>query len=242
MTHPPLPLTGRSVQVLQALRDMLDSADYPVGAKLLPERELATLLSASRRVLRQALDILEHERRIERVPGRGTVVLAPPTPLHTIATITQHTSPLELMDARFVLEPAIAAAAAIHATSHDLETIFHCFEQTKQVRSHTEWEHWDGALHKAIGQATHNTLLLHFYEVLTHARAQTEWGRLRRHILTVDVRARYTEQHARILEAIRERSPEEAAQAMRDHLSLVRRTLQEQLETSPVLATMASAD
>lgn len=223
-------LTGRSAHVLQSLRQMLESASYQPGSKLPPERELAATLTASRRVLRQALDILEQEGRLERVPGRGTVVLAPRMPLHSLENLTQHTSPIELMDARFVLEPAIAAAAAVHASSHDLETLSHCFEQTKQVRSHAEWEHWDSALHKALGMATHNSLLVHFYDVLTHARAQTEWGRLRRHVLTPEVRARYTEQHARILNAVRERSPEEAAQAMREHLSLVRRTLQEQLE------------
>lgn len=219
------PIYQRSDQVLETLRTMLSSSDYPPGTKLAPERELATLLKTSRRSLRKALNILETEKHLERVPGRGTIVLDPKSDSTRLKEIIQHTSPLELINARFVLEPAMASSAAIHATSYDLESIQQFYDKTLQSTSYEEWEDWDSKLHKSIGKATHNHLLQHFYEVITAAREQTEWGQLRKKTLTSDIRLLYIEQHKEIIKAIKNRDPEKAAQAMRLHLTAVRNNI-----------------
>lgn len=223
--NPNKPIYNRSDQVLETLRAMLSSPDYPPGTKLAPERELANILNTSRRSLREALIILEAEKQLERVPGRGTIVLNPNAALNNFSDVIQHISPLELINARFVLEPAIAASAAIYATSYDLEKIQHFYDKTLQSKSHEEWEEWDGKLHKSLGDATHNHLLQHFYEVITEARKQTEWGQLRKKTLTPDIKLLYIEQHEDIVKAIKNRDPEQAAQAMRLHLTAVRKNI-----------------
>lgn len=219
------PIYKRSDQVLETLRTMLSGPDYPPGTKLAPERELANILNTSRRSLREALNILEAEKQLERVPGRGTIVLNPETVSNILTEVLQHTSPLELINARFVLEPAMAASAAIHATSYDLERIQRFYDKTLQSTSHEEWEESDGKLHKSLGEATHNHLLQYFYEVITEARKQTEWGQLRKKTLTPDIKLLYIEQHEDIVKAIKNRDPEKAAQAMRLHLTAVRKNI-----------------
>ncbi len=226
-------LQRRSDEVLTVLRARLGQDDVAPGSRLPPERELAQELSVSRRVLREALQVLEEEGLIERVPGRGTVVLPAREALASAmpADLRQYTSPRELMDARLALEPVMAGLAAANATSQDIDEIRACVERSRGLASSAgEWEAWDSAFHSAIGRATHNHLLVHFFMVLIAARKQTAWGRLRQASLNPQRQAMYVEQHAQILTAILERDPEQAARMMRQHLSTVRRTMIEQLD------------
>lgn len=226
-------LQRRSQQVLSVLRKRLEQQDIAHGTRLPPERALATELNVSRRVLREALQILEDDGVIKRIPGRGTVIVNETGKGfdRTMDDIRQYTSPVELMDARFALEPAIAAMAAAHATSHDIDEMRRYIDKTTGVlRDPKEWEKWDSALHAAMGRATRNNILVRFYEMLTAAREQTAWGRLRKASLTPERQALYVEQHASIVSAIEERDPELAAQRMRAHLSTVRRTMIHQLD------------
>lgn len=233
----------RADYALTLLYKMLDEIE--IGERLKPERELALELGVSRRVLREALDKLEAEQRIVRAPGRGTIVVdvsafpveqssgALPIPddsLNLSNTVVFGSSPLDLMDARFVLEPAIAEAAAMHASTQDINKMYELLELGRQAKDYQEWERWDSALHQCIGEATHNRLLQYFYEVLTKARSQTEWGRLRQLSLNPKNQKIYSDQHANILKAIQARSPKEAAHCMRLHLSAVKRSLVEGLD------------
>lgn len=223
----------RADNVLRVLRERLSKDDAAAGSRLPPERELAAQLNVSRRVLREALEILEQERLIERVPGRGTIVLGSESlsGLSNVSDVRQYTSPLELMDARFALEPAIAAMAALHATSHDIDKMHHCIERSKAVSGDAaSWEKWDSAFHRAVGEATHNQILTHFFMTLIAARAQTAWGKLRRASLTAERQALYIQQHSQICAAIQERDPEEAQRIMRAHLTTVRRTMLHRLD------------
>lgn len=231
---------------LTLLLELLEQT--PVGGKLKPERELAAQFGVSRRVIRDALDQLETQGRVARTPGRGTIVLdvAPLVPstvltpeasfsndittFHVPDAVLLGSSPIELMDARLVLEPALAAAAAMRASSQDIQKMLEYVELGRQAKSPQEWEKWDSALHQLIGDSTHNQLLQYFYQVLSAARSQTEWGLLRQQSLNPKNQHFYSEQHAAILAAIQARDPRQAAENMRIHLHTVKRTLIEGLE------------
>lgn len=217
------PMTRRADYVVQYLKDKLSLPEHGPGYKLAPERELAAQLDVSRRVVREALAQLEREGIIERVPGRGTIVLDSGRCDEAIAL---QVSPLELMTARYVLEPAIAATAASHASTHDIQMLVQSYEHSHNARSYPEWEQGDSQFHEMLATATHNRLLQHFSQVLTAARLQTQWGRLRRVALDHATRMHYSQQHQDIVEAIQQRDPAKAADAMRTHLSTVRQSLE----------------
>lgn len=241
----------RSAQVLRILRQRLSQPDVEKGSRLPPERVLAAELSVSRRVLREALEILEDEQIIQRVPGRGTIVIGTPnatdTPTNTPGSnlaeptdslggldVKQYTGPLELMDARLALEPEIAALAAIHANSSNIDEIQRCIVLSQDTYGDAQqWEKWDSSFHKAIGKATHNSILNHFLKVLIAARAQTSWGKLRRASLSVERQTLYIEQHEKILTGIQSRDAQAARLAMHEHLTTVRSTLLEHLYPPP---------
>ncbi|MGI6403074.1 MAG: GntR family transcriptional regulator [Oscillospiraceae bacterium] len=63
----------------QELRDimlnMIDSDQYEIGDKLMPELELCKQLEVGRTALRHILDELQNEGYIQRIQGSGTIIL-----------------------------------------------------------------------------------------------------------------------------------------------------------------------
>ena len=64
-------------QLHEVLKERIESGDWNPGDALPSEPELARSLGVSRAVVRRALAILEDDRQIERIRGRGTFVAEP---------------------------------------------------------------------------------------------------------------------------------------------------------------------
>src|SRR5690606_25010211 len=143
------PASGRLASVtLERLRARLNALLEEGADKLPAERLLALELGVSRRVVREALTCLEAEGRIARTRGRGTVILqADAVPWEPSANLKRYTSPTELMETRLVLEPAIAALAATHASSKDIEDMQEYVRKGDGALDSNTWELWDSALH-----------------------------------------------------------------------------------------------
>ena len=58
-----------------AVLKLIDSHQYQIGDKLLPELELCKKLEVSRAALRNVLDELQSEEYIRRIQGSGTIIL-----------------------------------------------------------------------------------------------------------------------------------------------------------------------
>jgi GntR family transcriptional regulator len=67
--------TPKHVAITNALREQC--RDLPAGTRLPSEKELAAQFEVSRMTVRQALDALAADGRVERVPGSGTFVRRP---------------------------------------------------------------------------------------------------------------------------------------------------------------------
>jgi len=64
-------------QLMELLRDEIESGRWTAGARIPSEPELCRSLEVSRTVVRQALGALEHERLLRRRKGLGTFVAEP---------------------------------------------------------------------------------------------------------------------------------------------------------------------
>jgi DNA-binding FadR family transcriptional regulator len=216
-------------QVRQWLLEALTSGRYVAGAKLPTERAVAEQLAVPRSAVRNALAALEAEGLVVRLIGNGTFVAEPPStsvkenrpPLVTVSDA----SPTEIMETRLLIEPRIAALAVAHATLRDFERMELCNRNAEGVDDFERFEHWDAALHQAIAEATHNRLIVGLYTTITRARAQADWGELKRRSLTAERRDHYREDHRRIVAALRARDAEGAEAALLDHLRRVRQNL-----------------
>jgi DNA-binding FadR family transcriptional regulator len=88
-----------------------------------------------------------------------------------------------------------------------------------------EFEVWDGLLHEVIAQAAHNSFVAHVFKLMNQARAQGEWGMLKKRSLTPERRAAYQTEHRLLVNAIKNRDPVQAKAMATNHLLHVRRNL-----------------
>jgi DNA-binding GntR family transcriptional regulator len=66
------------VQLADDLAERIRRGEYPVGARLPSEAELAEIYGVAKMTVRRALDVLRQQGTIRTLHGRGSVVLAVP--------------------------------------------------------------------------------------------------------------------------------------------------------------------
>ena len=155
---------------------------------------------------------------MEKRPGSGTYVTY--SEAETVS-IAQSTSPLELIDTRYALEPQIVRFAVLNAT----EQAFVKAESALEVMERSEYDSdsfslGDEAFHLALAECTRNAMLVWITKRVSEVRKNTEWARMRQLTLSAEMIRRYNVQHREIFEAVRRRDAERGAKAMRMHLDL----------------------
>jgi len=204
---------GRTIERLMERRKLA------TGSRLPTERELAQVLGHTRHAVRLALGEMEAQGKIWRHVGRGTFVGPAPEPDPSdIAAAVSHTSPRDIIEARQMLEPQLAAAAAIHATPAQIEAIDEAYRRCAAARNMDVYEACDEAFHRAIAAASGNIMLSALFEVLNRARKDVVWGTMRKAALKPERREHYSGEHAVVVDAIRNRDATAAWTAMRGHM------------------------
>ena len=214
---------------LKEIRAFLDANPLGQDGKLPTERSLAERFHVSRQSVRRALEVLETEGRIWRKQGAGTFVGARPnTWSNQIEHITSSTDFLEVMEVRLRIEPHLAQLAALRATLYDVARMRDLNKRMEDSGDHDGMELWDSSLHRQIAQSAGNTLFLNLFDVVDCVRQDKSWQRIR-----IDAQSDITlavtfQQHRSIVEAIADRDPANAGEAMRRHLMTVYETLTRQ--------------
>lgn len=198
--------------------------------RLPPERVMSDTYGAARGTVRKALLQLEEEGFVETRPGSGTYVV------HKSETVSaseiENATPLELMDARFALEPHICRLAVLHGRRADfdeMETL--CARMEASAEDPVAFSEADTAFHRALAESTRNGLLVWIINQIANVRAQDDWTRMRRLTLDLQTINLYNAQHRQILNALRTREPERAANVMKEHLETARLSLTRASET-----------
>ncbi|SCX93886.1 FadR/GntR family transcriptional regulator [Microvirga guangxiensis] len=211
----------------QRLRAHLRQNVYGPQDRLEPERVLAPKLGCSRDTLRAALDVLEKEGLIWRHVGQGTFV--GPRPAHEPirpSVLAEMASPADVLDARILIEPPIAGAAALYASAEEITFLRSHALKSSEAPDWQAYEQADDAFHKGIARITNNPLLIAFLDVLSSVRGRARWQRQHdlafRRARKKEYAAQQGRMHLAIVDAIAARNPEAARQAMFDHLSAIR--------------------
>lgn len=217
----------KNIDPVQQLETMLESGQYPLQSRLPPERVLSAELGITRTALRKALYLLESENKIWRHVGKGTFVGAKPSPEEQtdFGTVTNATNPTEIMEARLVIEPKLAAISAIRATKNDLENIQHCLRRATSAGDFSTFEHCDSILHSAIAKASHNHLLVSLFNTVNSLRQDRIWGRLKEAAMNSKRQKEYNKQHQAVARAIKNRDASAAEKIMREHLEVIQKNL-----------------
>lgn len=197
------------------------AGELPPGAKLPPERELATTLGVSRASIRDALRDLEMRGLLERTPGRGTIVLDRPGSgvgralLRELDPRTRDL--LEVVEIRAIIEPPTTARAALRATAREVAHLQQLVEKMSPDLDGEDWASLDLSFHQAIARCTHNQLLARVLEAVSPMTALSRGDEVQ----SPERRVASIAAHRRILEAVRARDPEAAAAAAAEHVTAV---------------------
>lgn len=111
--------------------------------------------------------------------GRGTF-LRGRTPGGSKGSPVEVTSPTEIIKARLVLEPALAALAALRASLADIGCIEEAVEACVGAGDRAIFERADAAFHRRIAAAGRNRLLEGLLAALDAARSGELWAASRR--------------------------------------------------------------
>ena len=100
-----------------------------------------------------------------------------------------------------------------------------CEHMDASVNDPVNFAESDADFHRVLANCTANRLLIWIIGQITAVRSQDEWRRMRQLTLNESIISRYNIQHRQILNAIRTREPERAANHMKDHLETARLSL-----------------
>lgn len=207
-------------QIAEQLRQLIAQGEFALGARLPAERDLATQLGVSRPSVREALIALEVEGVIEVRTGSGIYVKALPgnTPA-ALANGPAEWGPLEVMSARLLVEPEVAALAAERATAEQLQAVRAGLALMKQAASEGRIpREGDEAFHEAIVQACGNGVLQDTVVRYLQARGGPLFERLGEYFESPESWQAAIQEHEAVLAALEARDSGRTRSAMRSHL------------------------
>ena len=218
-----------ATRIADRLRDEIEAGAFAAEGRIPTERELAERFAVARNTVRRAIEDLQSSGLVVRHVGRGTFLTAT-DPMETTPianAVESDISPRDLIEARLMLEPAAAAAAAANAREADILRLQQVQDASAATKRMEAFERYDAEIHRLIFSMTQNQVLLRIDAILGALRDNTDWLAAKRRGYSDAQKARYVAQHGEIIRAVRERSPKAAREAMTVHLEDVRRVLLE---------------
>ena len=216
-----------AADVAAVLRREIVGGQRMGNERLPPTRELSEAFGVARNTLRSALAQLEREGFVDIRAGSGVYVVG-----QSVGGETENATPLELIDARFALEPHVCRLAVLHGRREDFERLGAlCDQMEGSASAPVRFAEADEEFHRRLAAATRNGLIASMSSRVNAIRSMKEWTQMRRLTLEPDIIRTYNSQHRRILDAVAARDSESAAAAMKEHLETARLSLTRVLET-----------
>ena len=216
-------LPVQRVTAAQAVADrllaMIRKGALRPGDQLPTERELAERLGVGRSSVREAMQVLATLNVVEARAGAGTFVRQPRfadflTP-ETLGLLAANTRALELLEAREMIEPPTARLAALRGTEDDFRAIERILaDHEAAMEAGQPVTEYAAGFHVLVAQASHNRIATTFMEsilgLLTARGRKVDGNR--------DYALQDLTEHRAILEVLRTRDGDRAAEAMLHHI------------------------
>ncbi|GGN45769.1 GntR family transcriptional regulator [Streptomyces kronopolitis] len=201
--------------VLRDLRGAIERGDYEVGDKLPSEAELGHRFEVSRSVVREALRAMQALGLTSSRAGKGTYVASPgATEDPTFGAYSSR----DLVEVRRHVEIPVAAYAATRRTQDDLDLLDRLLVRMERQTDTTAWVALDTLFHITIAQSAGNPVFRKVIEEIRDALARQSTFL---DMLARDRREQSNREHRAIVEAIVDRSEDDAVRAMTAHLEHV---------------------
>lgn len=215
-------------QVAEQIRALIEAGELKPGTRLPPERELAERFAVSRPTVREALIVLEVEGHIQIRMGSGVYISQKPEGSGELRQLEDTEGPLEILQARCLIESAIAEEAARRVTPVGLQRIDATLR--RMARSLDEPEvalGCDRDFHTAIADIIGNSALKHFTGLIYDSRMSPYFTKLASYFEGPHTWKLALEEHHVIRDALATGDPAAAREAMRSHLTLAQKRFSE---------------
>lgn len=205
-----------STQVLTFLKTGIANQRWKVGEKLPTEKALCEELGVSRSSVRSALQQLTSLGMVKTIQGSGTYVCSHESamPLNAIAPtiLLNQTDLLSILEFRRIVEVSTVELAAQRATTEEVNAMFRVAEQMANATVPADIVKYDIDFHSMIAEATRNFAIIKVFEIVRESYLSL----LENNVAFLGTHG--AKQHVVITTAIAMRSPEQAKQAMTEHL------------------------
>jgi DNA-binding FadR family transcriptional regulator len=213
----PIVQTPRYRLVAEEIAARIRAGDLPLDSKMPADKDLVVQLGVSRTTVREAMIALELMGYVVTRYGAGAFVA------RTLPVAPIETSGLpgyfELVEARFVIEPEIAAIAARLIRPAEIAQLESCIEGMCDTTSNLERiEAFDSEFHLIVARSTGNTVFVSVVKDFWLARQRyPEWTRLNNRQSPNDIARFSRDEHMAIVNALAARDSEGARSAMALH-------------------------
>ena len=220
-SRPPAAYLSKAQQVAQELLSRITESEKEPGQSFATEAELLQQFDVSRPTLREGIGILEAQGVLEKRPGPGggLVIRRPSLDVlaHSLSIFLRFNNVpfVTVLKAREVIEPALAAEAALHGTEDDFREMAESIERMKkQGEDQSAFIAENRVFHGVVARAGGNKVLETFWGTISllahgeHHGVRYTFGN-RRHVISA---------HQHILDACRRRDGPAAALAMAEHV------------------------
>lgn len=211
----PSTIAGR---IYEQMRDMILRAEIPPGEKL-PPTHLSQMFGVSPTPVREALRLLEQANLVEITPHKGAIV----RPILSAKQVE------DLYTVRLALEQlAVRLALAMPGTNH-WDSLQQAVANYSAAIDKDDFESaltWDMRFHSLLVQASGNEILREMF-----SRLENQTQVLRRFDRGAIRRQQSSQDHQRILDAVKRSDYSAAAQALEEHIQTGRRHVLEIVNT-----------
>ena len=210
-------------RIAELLETRIDQGLFPVGTFLPSERELAEQLAVSRTSVREALIALEVTGRVVIRQGQGVqVLLGAPRPAAQNPSEAD-IGPIQIMEARRVIEPRVAELAAVNHRPENLDAMRAAmdFQASATSASSESYREGDRQFHVEIARASGNPAYEVVVAKLWEYRTKPLFERFERMLLGPDRLSHTTSEHLDVFAAIAAGDATAAGKMMKQHLDAV---------------------
>lgn len=214
---------SKAEHVAQRILERILAAHLAPGSSFSTETELLAQFNVSRPTLRESLKMLEAQGVIDRRPGPGGGIIVRQPSIDTLAYgfsvfLRLHEVPfINVLKARELIEPALAAEAALNGSKADFDALEASIVRMKALDAQSDQDAFleeNRIFHSVIARASGNRLLEVFWTAIGILAGGEQHG-VR---YSVGNQAHVIKAHQRILDACRRRDAATAATEMEKHV------------------------
>ncbi len=215
--------------VAERIRLLIETGELVDGQRLPAERDLAERFGVSRPTVREALIVLEVEGHIHIRMGSGVYVSAAGRPQEQVSPVPDAHGPFEILQARCIIESAIAEEAARIAGPDAIARLDDIIERmANSVDNSPQALHLDRAFHTAIADIIGNSALNRFTGLIYDERSLSPYfQKLASYFEGPHSWNLAVDEHRVVRDSIAANNPEGAREAMRQHLTLSQKRFSE---------------